>query len=752
MIILRGFFIDTIAIQNSNNIIVFGNGIGSFSLNTTGLLPGKKYYVRAFATNANGTSVGDTVSFTTRSITIPTISTDIVSNITNAGATCGGNITNDGGSIITNRGLCYSTSPNPTINNSISISGSGTGTFLTTLSGLNASSIYYVRAFATNAIGTAYGVQRSFTTVTLSAPTVTTDEASSISYTSATTGLTVSSNGGSNIISQGVCYSTTQNPTINNNLINTTNTVGHFSATIDGLTPNTTYYVRAFSTNEIGTSYGNEISFITLTQTLPVITTNSVISINTVSAISGGNITNDGGSTIISRGICWSTTQNPTKDSAHTNDGEGAGLFSSNISGLRPRTTYYVKSFAINQLGISYGNLISFTTDAVISNPNPANSLPVIGTSTISNFVSGYTTASSGGYVSSEGGSPVTARGICWNTAGSPTLSDSYTTDGIGLGYFSSNIVNLTGCSSTYYFRAYATNSNGTSYGNQYSFVRSTILPTVVTNAASSITTSAANLSGTVTSDGGCAITDRGIILYFFANGFSRETAISSGTGLGNFSSTFSNLLPNYTYSYRSYVSNSAGTNYGPVMTFTTGTPTNHYIGELYAGGIIFYLDATGNHGLVCAPTDQGFREMGCGGVSGLSTSFGTGFQNTTNIIAACPNSAAAYIANLNINGYADWYLPSVDELIMMRSNLCLNNLGNFNTDMNDGYFENPDGRYIYYYPASYMSSTDNLFVQFGCESPEYDAPGDDRCYQTTIGNQYYYRDFYGNTRAIRSF
>jgi len=746
MILLRGFFMDTVPFQTINNIVVLGNNVGSFSYNSNGLIPGKKYYVRAFATNANGTAVGDTISFTTRSLTIPTLTTETITNITNAGATSGGNITNDGGSLITNRGVCYSTSPNPTINNSISVSGTGTGNFLTTLTGLIGSSTYYVRAFATNAIGTAYGVQRSFTTVTLSAPTVTTDEATSISYTSAITGLTVSNNGGSNIISQGVCYATIQNPTINNSIINTTNSVGNYSANIVGLNANTTYFVRAFSTNAVGTSYGNQISFTTLTQTLPVIITNSIISVNTTSAISGGNITNDGGSVIVSKGVCWSITQNPTNDSAHTNDGGGAGLFNSNISGLRPGTTYYVRSYAINQLGISYGDLISFTTDAVISNPNPANSLPVVGTSTISNFASGNTTASSGGYVSSEGGTPVTSRGICWNMTGSPTLSDSHTTDGSGLGYFSSNIINLTGCSTTYYVRAYATNSNGTSYGNQYSLVRTTILPTVVTNSASSITTSSANLSGAATSDAGCAITDRGIILYFYANGSPTQTAVSLGAGLGGFNHTFSNLLPNYTYHYRSYVVNSAGTNYGSDMVFTTGTPTNHYIGEMYAGGIIFYLDATGNHGLVCAPTDQGILDMGCSGVSGTSAAFGTGFQNTTFVIAACPNSAAAYITNLNINGYADWYLPSVDELIMMRTNLSFNGLGNFNTDM----MEHQATYNIYYIPAGYMSSTENLFVQFGC-----DRPGDDNnCYTTTNGNDNYNASgfSYGNTRAIRSF
>lgn len=79
------------------------------------------------------------------------------------------------------------------------------------------------------------------------------------------------------------------------------------------------------------------------------------------------------------------------------------------------------------------------------------------------------TTASSGGNITSDGGIAVTARGICWNTASSPTTSNSKTTDGSGSGSFTSN---LTGLSSgtIYYIRAYATNTNGTAYGNEVSF------------------------------------------------------------------------------------------------------------------------------------------------------------------------------------------------------------------------------------------------------------------------------------------
>ena len=125
------------------------------------------YYVRAYATNSVGTAYGNEVSFTTINNTtqLPTVTTSSVSNVTETSATCGGNVTSNGGSNVTARGVCWSTSHNPTTSNSHTINGSDTGSFTSNITGLTAGTTYYVRAYATNSVGTAYGNEVSFTTI-----------------------------------------------------------------------------------------------------------------------------------------------------------------------------------------------------------------------------------------------------------------------------------------------------------------------------------------------------------------------------------------------------------------------------------------------------------------------------------------------------------------------------------------------------------------------------------------------------------
>ena len=133
-----------------------------------------------------------------------------------------------------------------------------------------------------------------------------------------------------------------------------------------GLTPATTYTYRVYSNNAVGNSlnYSNEL-ILTTTNIInpPTITTTPVSSITSISAGSGGNITNNGGANIIARGVCWSTSPNPTIAlTTKTSDGTGSGIFTSNITGLITNTSYYVRAFATNSLGTSYGNEISFIT------------------------------------------------------------------------------------------------------------------------------------------------------------------------------------------------------------------------------------------------------------------------------------------------------------------------------------------------------------------------------------------------------
>jgi uncharacterized protein (TIGR02145 family) len=195
-------------------------------------------------------------------------------------------------------------------------------------------------------------------------PKVATGFLSAVSYTSLSTGGNVIAEGGFSVSSRGVCWSTIPNPTV----ALTTKTIdgtgiGNFTSSITGLTPNTTYYVRAYATNSVGTGYGADSLLITKALEPPIIDTTTVTAISYNSANSGGNVANDGGAAVTARGVCWSTNPNPTVSlSTKTVDGTGTGSFTSSITGLTPNTTYYLRAYAINSVGTTYGTQQIFTT------------------------------------------------------------------------------------------------------------------------------------------------------------------------------------------------------------------------------------------------------------------------------------------------------------------------------------------------------------------------------------------------------
>ena len=203
---------------------------------------------------------------------------------------------------------------------------------------------------------------------------------------------------------------------------------------------------------------------VTSEATIPVLITNEVAEITQTTATSGGNVTSDGGATIIARGVCWSTNLSPTIADNKTTDGTGIGSFTSAITGLTANTTYYVRAYATNSAGTSYGSTISFTT---LEGNTTEVTIPVLTTNAVTELT--QTTAISGGNVTSDGGATIIARGVCWSTSQTPTITDIKTTDGTGIGSFTSAITGLT-ANTTYYVRAYATNSAGTGYGNSMSF------------------------------------------------------------------------------------------------------------------------------------------------------------------------------------------------------------------------------------------------------------------------------------------
>lgn len=325
------------------------------------LSPNTTYYVKAYATNAGGTAYGDQVTFTTTAITAPVITTTAITSITKTTATSGGNITADNGGSITARGVCWSTSADPTTADSKTTDGTGTGAFTSSITGLTANTTYYVKAYSTNSAGTSYGEKLSFTT-SPTIPSLTTTEITSISYTSGTSGGTITSNGGASVTARGVCWSTSENPTTSDSKTDDGSGTGIFTSSITGLTDGTTYYVRAYATNSIGTEYGNQLSFTTIEIMPPSLTTAEVTSIMQITAVSGGDVIAENGAPVTVRGVCWSTSENPTVSNILTEDGSGTGTFTSSIAGLTAGITYYLRAYATNSAGSGYGNQVSFTT------------------------------------------------------------------------------------------------------------------------------------------------------------------------------------------------------------------------------------------------------------------------------------------------------------------------------------------------------------------------------------------------------
>ncbi len=282
--------------------------------------------------------------------------------------------------------------------------------------------------------------------------------------------------------------------------------------------------------------------------------------------------------------------------------------------------------------------------------------------------------AQSGGSVTSDGGSPVTARGVCWSTV-TPKISDSKTVDGSGTGSFVSALSNLDPYTA-YFARAYATNAIGTSYGSEVLILT---LPGVilitsdvyVTNykrlCEIQITLKGSNLPGAL------PVTQSGVCWGKSQNPTIADTKINNGPVTVSYSHF---ELPltfgiNSTYYVRAFATTSAGTTYSNQVTYTTGID----IGLSHGGGVIYFIDNTKQHGLIAATSDQGVAIPWAPGnlyaTITNTTSYTDGADNTTKIISKYGNSgtyAAKLCRDYRGGGFTDWFLPAAYQLDYMKT------------------------------------------------------------------------------------
>ena len=788
---------------------------------------------------------------------LPVLATMAASNVGINTATTGGNVFSDGGATVTARGVCYSVTPNPTLSENHTMDGNGTGSFTSNLTNLVENTTYYVRAYATNSVGTAYGNEVTFTTEAGSsngqpcpgAPTVTDydgnvyntvligtqcwmkenlrtthyangdpipegytySETIPCRYTPNGSAANVTSYGylynwpavmhGENSSNtnpsgvQGICptgwhvpsgaewnqltgyvssqgeflcggynnyiakalasnigwnYHQESNPCAVCNNLAQNNATG-FSAMPAGISfggedfdyfgdlavfssSTFSYYYDYTEALLFGFFYNDADVFSEVAETgagssvrcvrgtgsttqIPTVITNDVTNNNNGNASCGGYVTNSGATAVISRGICYSTSPNPTVFNSHTTDGAGFGAFTSLLTNLVENTTYYVRAYATNSAGTAYGNEVTFSITPTINN---GVSVTFNGTTWQASYINGIWYSDYGiwdVYVSQTQGQLPIADVATSITAGtSSAIADSQNgslggsfnwveyynetylqdQDGYNYGdYWAKNVsCNVSSFDAT--TLTLTANVNATMFSALEAFVSSagavgvdaastapmtvninnvslvasgsggsSTVPTVTTGSVSNVTSTTAKCSGAVTSDGGATVTECGICWGTGANPTVSGNHIAASNTYGTFTINISGLTPGTTYYVRAYATNSEGTAYGSTVTFTTSTTpvtTSQWID--YATTINDYYGVENYISAVRIAVDTN----GLSYYSDGSTGYGTfcGFSQTYDFTHSIWNEYAEYIYSyyydnvIDINSTNSYNIDSV--------------------------------------------------------------------------------------------
>jgi hypothetical protein len=234
----------------------------------------------------------------------PTIITLAITDITANTATAGGEVTADGNTTVTERGVCWSTNSEPTTEDNKTMDGAGIGSYSSNITGLSGNTVYFLRAYAINKAGISYGDEIEFTTApAITTPILTTVPISGLTNVSALAGGNISDDGGNAVTARGVCWATSPLPTVANTKTTDGTGSGNYESALSGLTPATTYYLRAYATNAVGTAYSDQLTFTTGTNSITLYATKdaSIFNKQDGTALNGNYGT--GGSQLLQVGV-----------------------------------------------------------------------------------------------------------------------------------------------------------------------------------------------------------------------------------------------------------------------------------------------------------------------------------------------------------------------------------------------------------------------------------------------------------------
>lgn len=547
---------------------------GSLSYLLEGLERGTTYYYCAFAENANNIGYGNVEMLTTLdNRTVPTIVVNEATDITASSALLSAYVSSTGGSEVAAVGFYLGTDINPVTNGLRveSVADAG-GRFSYTPASLDSNTLYFFCAFAENGTGTGYSEVQMFTTTeVVTLPAVLTLPATDISQTAARLGGEVMSDGNSPILSKGFYWGTDADPAGNGTRVASAATGDEFHHDLTGLTDGTTYYYCAYAENELGQSLGEVQTFTTpVVATAPAVRTIRASVITETTARLTGSVTSDGGSPVISKGFYWSTGSNPTEGGIRVVSPSTGDNFLYELTGLTAATTYYFCTYAENEVGISYGDIISFATLTSTFIPT-VSSVTVTGITTTEAVLSAE--------VTSDGGMTVTEKGFIYSsTSAMPTEADTKvasTASGTAIS------ATLTGLSphTTYYVRAYAVNARGTSLGavREFSTVDNRTTPVIGRVTASDVTTETVALSAAIVSDGNSDIVEKGFCYTTVAGEAPTlaDARVIATSGGDDISAILTELAHNTTYYIRAYATNDLFTGYSGVIEVTTELDEN---------------------------------------------------------------------------------------------------------------------------------------------------------------------------------
>ena len=359
----------------SGDTSVCGSGTGEFTAIAKNLKPNTLYYIRPYATNSVGTSYGDEFQKnTTKGLGV--MRTFVIDSLIRAeSAVVGGNILDPGEGEILERGV-YLTQKGTKITDTIPFTMEA-DSFYQRVTGLERLASYEVEAYLVNTFGTITGGVLSFTT-TDGMPLVAEPDTVDISFTNATFSSKLLESGDSLITALGFCYGTEPNPTLENDFVTAElQADSTFSASLPDIVQQTRYYVRAFATNSYGTFYsdGSGATFVLKDQKPTVETEEPQVGIGGNVAFSG-TILAEGMSPVTEAGFLWSTEEEPTLEtpkSSHRNlFEEGATEYAMTLGNMRGGTTYYVRFYAKNEYGTSYGEVKAFETPRIFESRSSA--------------------------------------------------------------------------------------------------------------------------------------------------------------------------------------------------------------------------------------------------------------------------------------------------------------------------------------------------------------------------------------------